>query len=135
MNIKPSLLFLVLLTYYQSFSLDYKYNNYVNLHRDSYFLGDTISTSNDTISITAVGDIMLGTNYPNKSYLPPNDGKMLLDSVKQFLEKGDLTFGNFEGVIGNGGKPKSFIRADFDLHFGFKQFRVELWFTNRFTSF
>ena len=37
-------------------------------------LGDTNSSSNDTISITAVGDIMLGTNYPNKSFLPPNDG-------------------------------------------------------------
>ena len=71
------------------------------------FLGDTNSPSNDTINIIAVGDIMLGTNYPNKSYLPPNDGKMLLDSVKQFLDKGDLTFGNFEGVIGTGGTPKS----------------------------
>ena len=71
------------------------------------FVLGTNCPSNDTISITAVGDIMLGTNYPNKSYLPPNDGKMLLDSVKQFLEKGDITFGNFEGVIGVGGKPKS----------------------------
>ena len=107
MNIRLSLLVLILLTFYQSFSLDYDCNNYVNFHRDFCFLGDTNSPSNDTISITAVGDIMLGTNYPNKSYLPPNDGKMLLDSVKQFLEKGDITFGNFEGVIGVGGKPKS----------------------------
>ena len=101
------MLVLILLTFYQSFSLDYDCNNYANFHRDFCFLGDTNSHSNDTISITAVGDIMLGTNYPNKSYLPPNDGKMLFDSVKQILEKGDITFGNFEGVIGVGGNPKS----------------------------
>ena len=42
---------------------------------------------------------MLGTNYPNNSYLPPNDGKNILQPVKEILAKGDVVFGNLEGVI------------------------------------
>ena len=29
----------------------------------------------DTISIIGIGDIMIGTNFPNEGYLPPNSGK------------------------------------------------------------
>ena len=32
----------------------------------------------DTISLIAVGDIMFGTTFPNKSKMPPNDGNDLL---------------------------------------------------------
>ena len=28
----------------------------------------------DTISLAAVGDIMMGTNFPNAGYLPPDNG-------------------------------------------------------------
>ncbi len=59
------------------------------------------------ISIVAVGDIMLGTNYPSKESLPPNDGKHILDEVKHITKDADLTFGNLEGVVLNsGGQPK-----------------------------
>ena len=107
MNYKLSLIFLILFSCNQAFSLLNINSSDSNIYSNFNFSGDTINVTNDTVRITAVGDIMMGTNYPNKSYLPPNDGKMLLDSVKQFLEKGDLTFGNFEGVIGVGGNPKS----------------------------
>lgn len=61
----------------------------------------------DTITIIGVGDIMLGTNFPKTHFLPPNDGKNLLDSVREILQSADLTFGNHEGVILNdGGHPK-----------------------------
>jgi len=61
----------------------------------------------DTLVIIGVGDIMLGTNFPKESYLPPNKGRDLLDGVKEELRSGDLTFGNHEGVILNdGGDPK-----------------------------
>jgi len=58
----------------------------------------------DTVSIIGVGDIMLGTNYPSTSYLPPQDGKTLLDPVKHILKDATVTFGNLEGVLltGNG---------------------------------
>jgi hypothetical protein len=62
----------------------------------------------DTITVIGVGDMMLGTNYPSTSFLPPNDGKDILTPVKNILENADLTFGNMEGVILSGeGKVKS----------------------------
>ena len=60
----------------------------------------------DSISLIAVGDIMLGTTYPT-GYLPPNDGKNLLDQVKNILRNADVTFGNQEGALFDGeGTPK-----------------------------
>ena len=78
-----------------------------SLNSEFIFQVDSINSKNDTINIIAVGDIMMGTNYPNQSYLPLNNGQMLLEGVSNYLNKGDITFANLEGVIGNGGKPKS----------------------------
>ncbi|MCB0496420.1 MAG: CapA family protein [Cyclobacteriaceae bacterium] len=62
----------------------------------------------DTILITAVGDMMLGTNYPEESYLPPNEGKYQLREVDSLLRGGDILFGNLEGTILNeGGEHKT----------------------------
>ncbi len=47
----------------------------------------------------AVGDMMMGTNYPNESYLPKNDGSYLWDNVREKLLTADITFGNLEGVL------------------------------------
>ncbi|MBK7884621.1 MAG: CapA family protein [Chitinophagaceae bacterium] len=61
----------------------------------------------DTISLIAVGDIMFGTNFPDKSHLPPNDGKNLLAPFTKILQDADITFGNAEGVfLDEGGIPK-----------------------------
>ncbi|HLT24572.1 MAG TPA: CapA family protein [Ignavibacteria bacterium] len=58
-------------------------------------------------SVIGVGDIMMGTNYPDASSLPPNDGKNMLDSVAEILSSADVTFGNLEGTLLNsGGTPK-----------------------------
>ncbi|WKV12777.1 CapA family protein [Marivirga harenae] len=62
----------------------------------------------DTITVIGVGDIMIGTNFPNEGYLPPDSGKYMLSSVAHVLKDADLTFGNQEGVILNeGGEAKS----------------------------
>jgi len=45
---------------------------------------------------------MLGTDFP-KNYLPPNDGENLLKSVETILKKGDVIFGNLEGVLADTG--------------------------------
>ena len=50
------------------------------------------------IHITAVGDIMLGTDFPNNR-LAPDDGAQLLNAVTPILKKADITFGNLEGVL------------------------------------
>lgn len=66
-----------------------------------------VEMENDSIiTLVAVGDIMMGTNYPDESKLPPK-GINLLDSVKSYLRFGDITFGNLEGtVLNSGGVPK-----------------------------
>lgn len=59
------------------------------------------------ISIIGVGDIMLGTNYPSASYLPPKGGSTLLADVRHILQDADVTFGNQEGtILDKGGTAK-----------------------------
>jgi hypothetical protein len=57
----------------------------------------------DEIVVTAVGDVMLGTTFPDESTLPPNDGADLLTEVTPFLKRGDVVYGNLEGPIVDGG--------------------------------
>ena len=57
-----------------------------------------------TIKIAAVGDIMLGTDYPDDR-LPDNDGADFLGVVGPVLRAADITLGNLEGVIMAGGTP------------------------------
>ena len=57
----------------------------------------------DTISIVAVGDMMLGSAYPSKVNLPPDDGVNSFIAVEKFL-KGDIVFGNLEGCFLDNGK-------------------------------
>ena len=53
-----------------------------------------------TIRLRAVGDIMLGTDFPGEGkHLPPDDGVGLLDAVRPALLDADLTFGNLEGPL------------------------------------
>lgn len=49
------------------------------------------------ISIIGVGDLMLGTNYPNSGSLPPDHGKYLLDSAKDLLAAADVTLEILKG--------------------------------------
>ncbi|MBS1492507.1 MAG: CapA family protein [Bacteroidetes bacterium] len=59
------------------------------------------------ISIIAVGDIMMGSNYPTNASLPPNDGRDILSGVSEALQNADITLGNLEGTLLNsGGKAK-----------------------------
>ena len=60
-------------------------------------------TKKDTVSIIGVGDIMMGSNYPNGGNLPPNDGLSLMKEVEYILKSADVTFGNLEGVLLNDG--------------------------------
>src|SRR5260370_7680904 len=55
----------------------------------------------DEIVVTAVGDVMLGTTFPDTSGagLPPNDGADILQEVTPLLKRGDVVLGNLEGPI------------------------------------
>ena len=66
----------------------------------------TTLAETDTLTIIGVGDIMMGTNYP-EDRLPPDDGNFLMRGVAHILRNADVTFGNLEGtLLDEGGTPK-----------------------------
>lgn len=54
--------------------------------------------------VAAVGDIMLGTDYPDPR-LPADDGVSLLSDPAPVIRDADIGFGNLEGVLMDGGQP------------------------------
>lgn len=56
----------------------------------------SVPEKDSLISIIAVGDMMLGSNYPDPNRLP---GRNILDQLKDTLQNADITIGNLEGVI------------------------------------
>ena len=53
----------------------------------------------DTIKIAAVGDIMLGTAYPDSSLLPRYNATKLFKPLHSYLQNADVSFGNLEGTL------------------------------------
>jgi len=70
-----------------------------------FFTIDSVLKDTSFLTISAVGDIMMGSDYPTP-LLPPDSGKSLFKYVKNHL-KADIIFGNLEGVFA----PKSFKPA------------------------
>jgi poly-gamma-glutamate capsule biosynthesis protein CapA/YwtB (metallophosphatase superfamily) len=70
--------------------------------------GDTVAfVRKDTLTIVGVGDIMMGTSYPEDK-LPSADGAFLMKEVEPILRDADVTFGNLEGtLLDSGGTPKT----------------------------
>jgi len=66
------------------------------------------AAAKDTLTFAAVGDIMMGLNYPdNAPVLPPRDGALTFESVAGVLRDADITIGNLEGVLlDSGGTAK-----------------------------
>jgi len=56
-------------------------------------------TDNDTISISIVGDMMIGSSYPSPHLLPPEHEGNILQHAIPFLQETDLRIGNLESVI------------------------------------
>lgn len=63
----------------------------------------TAARSTEPVTVAAVGDIMLGSPFPNETRMPPNDGADLLKDVTPILSAADIAFGNMEGPIVDGG--------------------------------
>lgn len=86
---------LLFFTLFLIFSL----SSYSQITQDTLASVISVTTSkNDTVSLIGVGDIMLGTNYP-EDRLPPGDGDFLMREVEPVLQDADVTFGNLEGTL------------------------------------
>lgn len=57
-----------------------------------------------TVTIAAVGDVMLASPFPNETRMPPNDGADLLKAVTPILSAADVAFGNLEAPMTDGGE-------------------------------
>ena len=56
------------------------------------------------LTIAAVGDIMLGTDFP-EDRLPADDGRGQLAEAAALITVADVGFGNLEGTLMDGGEP------------------------------
>lgn len=70
------------------------------------FAGHPVHSEEKTdITVTAVGDIMMGTDFPKRyKNLPDGDGKDLFVHVTDILSQGDVVFGNLEQVLSDNGQ-------------------------------
>lgn len=69
------------------------------------FPADSLPSSKK-ITITGVGDIMLGSSFPSVRLLPPHDNPLLLiGDLADTLSASDITFGNLEGSFLDIGDP------------------------------
>ncbi len=58
------------------------------------------ASAKDTIQVVAVGDIMMGTIFPDGQYLPPNnDCSRSFSMVQSYFANADILFGNLEGAM------------------------------------
>ena len=65
-------------------------------------------TPHDTICIAAVGDIMLGSSYPDSSKLPADSAKGSFKAATKYFSGADVVFGNLEGTLLDSGMPSTF---------------------------
>ncbi len=61
-------------------------------------IGNQAGAANRGIVIAAVGDIMMGSNYPMNA-LPADGGNWLFSQAASVLRGADITFGNLEGTL------------------------------------
>jgi len=61
--------------------------------------------ANKRVRLRAVGDVMLGTDFP-EGYLSPRDGAEVMEAVAPLLRDADITFVNLEGPLCDSGETK-----------------------------
>jgi Bacterial capsule synthesis protein PGA_cap len=66
-------------------------------------------TPDVSLRIRAVGDVMLGSDFP-AGFMPPEDGARMLAGVQDWLRDADLTFVNLEGPLCDDPRPSDKCR-------------------------
>jgi poly-gamma-glutamate capsule biosynthesis protein CapA/YwtB (metallophosphatase superfamily) len=77
-------------------------------HEYHSYAASLIAQSYDSqeYTVTGVGDIMFGTEFPSSRYLPPHDNpESLIESIRDTIKNSDIAFGNLEGSFLNYGEP------------------------------
>jgi hypothetical protein len=98
-SLKLILIFFLLFFCFQTAIPSHSHNDGTSSDRDT-------TSSQRKIVITGVGDIMLGSAFPDSRLLPPSDNPyLLLESVVDTLSSSDITFGNLEGSFLDCGEP------------------------------
>jgi poly-gamma-glutamate capsule biosynthesis protein CapA/YwtB (metallophosphatase superfamily) len=59
--------------------------------------------NDESITIAAAGDVMLGSTFPNETRMPPNDGADSLKPVAPIFQAADIAFANLEGPMVDSG--------------------------------
>jgi len=77
----------------------------------SLFASDPVlARPRKTITIAAVGHIVIGTDFPDATrFLPPGNGEGLIDAVAPLLRTADLALGNLAAPLSLRGKVKRFV--------------------------
>lgn len=52
-----------------------------------------------TVTIAAVGDTMVGSVFPSRAAMPPENGRRIFERVKELWQGADIVTGNFEGTV------------------------------------
>ena len=68
-------------------------------------IAQPVTVQHDTVCIAAVGDMMLGTSYPDNKTLPPDSAKNSFKAVSGEWRNADVVFGNLEGTLLDTGAP------------------------------
>jgi hypothetical protein len=72
-----------------------------------------------TVTIAAVGHIVIGTDYPeDRNFLPPGAGEGLIDHVAPLVSYADISVGNLAAPLSERGKVKP--NVDWDRRFAFR---------------
>lgn len=62
----------------------------------------------DNLTLAFVGDVLMGTNFPDESYVTKDHGRSLFADCKDVLQRADIAIANLEGTCYDGteGEPR-----------------------------
>ena len=86
----------------------------------SVLIGSLQAQQKDVLKIVAVGDIMLGTAYPDNKLLPKYNVQRLFEPLQSYLQNSDVCFGNLEGALTDDLSQVKECRTDGRCYCGFR---------------